>query len=596
MHLKVDSYLSIAHAELQTEDKYAIIAGKNGAGKSHFLTAFLGKYLGFVTPPASAEIIASPEPRHVAFFQAERNLHPNGTLFGPARARATSRQPYLSDVFFDPLHGLHRQPTEQPAGMMHPRFSPAYFRQIIANLGRAEARWKQFAAAFHRVTDRTLMYSRDMHTIWLERPEDGRVTSGILEGFPLDPNGRSIPSWHAWSTGEKSVAMLLAEAATSSRGSWIIVDELESHLHPSLQANLVSEVLGLLDPDGFLLISTHSPAVLLTDHLRSSFWLDDATNAGRRNQLSRIGGEATVTSRIFSLYAGCSTATTVPEIMTMAYNQAFGRFLDQCYEVSDVAAEGADRDGHFQIVSVKQALLTLLAASPFGKQFRYLDFGCGEGRCLRAFSGLGADLRKRVTVTLVDQDQARLDKVATRIAEDAAQAWEGDASLGFASLTYSTELGADAAFDYIVAANVFHEIKGEAFIDAFTHVWDRLDASGMLHVLEPARLPKGEREFLVISRAGYEVFFSRLGTVPVIQETEERGGVAFNAVQVTRGATAGDGRVRDAYRAALRVTKADCLNALRAEQNQNIRRAFWLENLASVDRTLAELGDDAPAS
>ena len=94
-----------------------------------------------------------------------------------------------------------------------------------------------------------------------------------------------------------------------------------------------------------------------------------------------------------------------------------------------------------------------------------------------------------------------------------------------------------------------------------------------------------------------EAFFRGLGVVPVIPKPERRGVVEFNRVLVKRGrALASRDRVMRAYVAALQTTRSDCVRELAKAATQSVKRAFWLENLAAVDRTLEELetGDIQP--
>jgi len=358
----------------------------------------------------------------------------------------------------------------------------------------------------------------------------------------------------------------------------LIADEVAEHLHPVLQATFFPTILDHLPPGGVVLGSTHSPAMLLADGLMSSWWMDDAGAAGDGNQLSQVGRKATIATRIFDLYAGCSTAEAVPEILTLAQEEEFGRFVDECFDAPGVVGIDGRTDTDTQVANIRDSVATLLSERA---AVSYLDFGCGAGRCLKAFEAFSPEQQARMTLHMVDADAERLRAARMSLRPDHA----------FAGVLFATDLNGIRDVDYAVLANVFHEIVGVPLVEALALIWNALRPGGMVHVLEMAELIVGEKGFLSLSAKGYEVLFGGLDVEhPVVHPYPTRSGMALLAARAARpqGPPVDEDFVRAAYIAALEVTRADCLQML-AGDVRGSRRAFWLENLASVDRTLDEL-------
>ena len=556
MLLEVRDFMSIRYARLETDANHAVIAGRNGCGKSQFLAAFAAHW-GWGTVPPEAQVTAQPYPTSVVYYRGQRDIsrewNPNPMPDGGP----------LPTYWGDPVGMPGREGVSVlDHDAWQARFCSSYFHWVLQSRDDAEAHWDAYSEAFLRLTGRTL------------RPRD--------DGSPaiIAPGHSSPMGFEEWSSGEQETASLLLDASLLSTGGLLIVDELESHLHPALQAALVSELTKLVPRDAFLLVSTHSAAVLLTAGVRSSFWMEDAVTADGANQLRPVGGDVTLTRRVFDLYAGCSTAEVVPEILVLAQGEAFGSFLDQCYELPGVEPYEAGEDSDPQVAEIR----TSVAAAMQRRDglFRFVDFGCGKGRCLRAFKGFPPEQRGRLAIHLIDRDPANLAEAVTHV----------PAGEHFAGVHTHRSIDEVEMADYVAAANVFHEVVGESFSPVFGAIWNRLLRGGTLHILEMGELLVGEKGFLTICEDGYRTFLQALpNAAPFVLSHLSHGGLGLIAAQAKRtdGKRVSAKGIREAYVAALRVTKSHCHEMLSGDLCGS-RRAFWLENLASVDRTLEEMG------
>jgi len=567
--IEVRDFLSIKHARLKTVANHAVIAGLNGCGKSQFLAAIAGSLLGQhmasgdrLLTQDTPEVDLSWTPQALMYFPPQRMATNLDEPIGPTYA---TRQP--SGAF----GAVHAGMLGSPHDLITPTVGGDYALQDLVVSPMAAARVQ--SSGLERGVGQQLQQSLDLLTgKRICRADGGTLARWLVTS--VDEAGPVLP-FGSLSSGEKHLAVLLADVATCDPCTLVLVDEIERHLHPSLQASLLESLLSLLPQGSFLLMTTHSPAVILSGGRDELWWMVDAEAAKGGSQLLAIGGDATLTTRVFDLYGGRSATDCVPDLLVRAYKEEFGRFLDQCYESPEADDRTARGERNPQISDVRKTLQTLLATQP-DRVIRYVDFGCGEGRCMAAFDAIPTSLRERIDVTLVDPDHPRREKAVA-----SAQQRQGIAGLHDCASIASVE-----AADYIVAVNVFHEIVGDAFVEEFALLWERLDPDGLLHVLEIGCLPRGERGYLMVSPSGYEAFFRGLQAVPVVPEPERRGPVEFVTVVVRRGPDRTSHLVRDAYTAALKATRADCVAKLAAEENQNVRRAFWLENLASVETVL----------
>lgn len=595
MHIEVRDYFSIRECVLQTDRNLAIVVGLNGCGKSHLLSAVVAACGG----PAVAEHVGLPEAAMVRLHPTP----PNVVYLPPDRMV----QPYVMESY-EPFqewlarHGIlgYERPSQVPAssalfldehfvmGTAGPvgnavtrallsgeigrdRFSLEYGKLLVPDKRRAAERWAVFRDALERVTHKRLMYDIP----------DGSSTPATVYSPVGDAasDGPMVCGFEVLSSGEKQAADLLFNMAYCPDSTLFVVDEVERHLHPAMQARLVTELVAMLPQGCFLLATTHSPAIMFSADAESLWWMDASTDAGEgHNQLACLASNLSLVERVFALYAGCSLATRVPEIHRLAADEEFEGFLDECYAPSQ--AIGQARDGDLQVQSIGTAVTLGLARH---EEFRYLDFGCGPGRALAAFSEMQPEDRGRLYLHLVDRDEQSLEGLRRRLADPH----------GFGGVTISHSLDAVEGIHYAVAANVLHEIPGDQFVDCFVRLWHTLAVRSELHVIEVLRLPKGESGFVSLGLPGYAAFFGALGIRHVQRPHRSRGGLPLVEVVAVRSDARElrSERVMAAYEAALIATRDWCLEELDREPTGR-ERAFHMQNVVNVVRTLRGLRAD----
>jgi hypothetical protein len=379
------------------------------------------------------------------------------------------------------------------------------------------------------------------------------------------------------STGEKEVVSLAFDGDLWQRDTLFLVDEPDAHLHPSTQSDLIAYLRGIIPSEAFLLVTTHSPSLVLSSDPDALWWMVDAAKADGGNQLRRAGVDANVAEMLIELYDPNARSPHAASLLATMRDREYARFIGQC---TQDAADGVDEvsGSEQQITTIVEALEALLAEH---ERVHYLDFGCGPGRCLDALSQLPTAKQAKLTVSLVDQNQSALGKTvaALRIKAPAV-----------AIALCGQNLSAVGEIDYAVAANVFHELTGRAFVTCLVDLWNKLAQGGLLQVLDFDELPDGERGFLVLSRQAWRVLFGGVGAKAEVRQCKTQHGWPFVHVEVTRRTARklSIPRAARAYRAAVQTTREECLSKL-ADKRSGRARAFWLENLAAADETLASL-------
>lgn len=98
--------------------------------------------------------------------------------------------------------------------------------------------------------------------ILFEDPSFGRP--GIVEELSFDDIGQWINHFQTFSTGHKIVLNVLTQLISRcDPNSLVLIDEPESHLHPSLLAAFIQSLTLVLNEfDSYAVVATHSPVVL----------------------------------------------------------------------------------------------------------------------------------------------------------------------------------------------------------------------------------------------------------------------------------------------------------------------------------------------
>ena len=243
-------------------DRINAIIGYNGTGKTQLLAHIalvatgdlqqreaLSQY-GSIHNSESVRFSAVIAISYSAF---DTFILPDAFWRAEEKNMAKERLADTGEVFGYTYCGLRRRAEKQRQGMAStPR-----------NLKSMNEITNEFIRAVHRST------SHKKREVWLEaisiikaEPSFSRIEMEIYG----DEQGKTnwLTHFDALSTGHKIVLNILAQIIGHIEpGSLILIDEPESHLHPSLLAALVRALNLILDRfDSYAVVATHSPVVL----------------------------------------------------------------------------------------------------------------------------------------------------------------------------------------------------------------------------------------------------------------------------------------------------------------------------------------------
>jgi SAM-dependent methyltransferase len=312
-----------------------------------------------------------------------------------------------------------------------------------------------------------------------------RLVAALLAGATLGRNLDGValingrPGASGLSDGQK--ALLVAATAFHAQRvkldeTIILVDEPETHLHPSAQIEFIDRLIRAT-PNGQVWIATHSIHIL--SHVDpSSLWFVEngsVTWAGKNPEIviSRLVGDEERVGRL-------ERFLQLPAIFAMK------RFVAECLSVPTVVSTGADDP---QSTQIRDIILDVAKSS----KLRVLDYGAGKGRILAALREGTDDLTAKIEYRAYEIDEV----VRTECVGAVAEAY-GVAPTEAADWVYGDETSLRSrlnpgSVDVIVMCNVLHEVEPRKWLSLFKGILrDCLREGGHILIVEDMHIPHGE--------------------------------------------------------------------------------------------------------
>lgn len=305
------------------------------------------------------------------------------------------------------------------------------------------------------------------------------------------------------SDGQKvllQLAVALHAQKTNLNDSFLILDEPENHLHPSVAVDVLEKLLQVV-PDSQIWVATHSVPLLayvLSKDPMALWYVSNGSvaHAGRNPGLvleSLLGSE----ERIGQLHA----FTSLPAQLA-AVNYA----AESLISPQVVPYGGTD----VQINQIHQALARLSS----GRAVRMLDFGAGKGRLLEGLAALEANN----FVANIDYFALDASAADAEICNDAIKQLYGeDRVRHFSTIDEILNELSSSFFDVVVMCNVLHEISPVEWSGLFSEgsaLHRAISSNGYLLVVEDLRIPTGEKAhecgFLVLDTQHLKTLFGVL--------------------------------------------------------------------------------------
>ena len=382
--------------------------------------------------------------------------------------------------------GFSHPGSESPAQLKN------YFDNAIKRLGtnpfKSQAFWyiHQVASRFWNATHpKTEITEEDRESTIAAWEGLQELVKTLLSGATLtrDVNGDVLINGMLGASAHLSEGQrALLVAATAFHAQYakldeaiIIVDEPETHLHPSAQIEFIERLIHAT-PKGQVWIATHSIHIL--SHVEpSSLWFADGgtvTYAGGKPEsvISRLVGDEERVGRLGSFLR-------LPAIYAME------RFVAECLLPPKIASTGPEDRQSRQIREVIQSM--------GWPELRVLDYGAGRGRILAALKDGANPAPDRIDYHAFELNvaargecvKAMMDYYDVSNAEATRRVYGDERALRERLNPGSVHL--------IVMCNVLHEIPprdwSNLFIGVIRHC---LREDGYLLIVEDMQIPHGE--------------------------------------------------------------------------------------------------------
>lgn len=331
-------------------------------------------------------------------------------------------------------------------------------------------------------------YTSGWNTAW----EDAKVLVREMLGAEMDYVGSkgsgkltfdgAILDYRQLSEGQQLslglVAAIVAEkrrdinaTATSVlevRGSIVIVDEPEVHLHPQATMAMISAIRQAIGPDGQLWIATHSLSLVSQ--------LDDAQLwTMERGRVSPPGIEQNARA-IQALIGDEEAVTKVQRFVSSPPAFAATKLSMECILPATVAAARAN-DPQSAIIATSLHHQEMSA--------RVLDVGAGTGRLIRAFAAPSTSTTVAIrSYCAVEPNVSYHDQL-----RDAAKPIS-DHSVVTSVDGLPTKF--DHFFTHCILCNVLHEVRVTQMASLIHEIVKRMASNGEIIICEDLELPIGE--------------------------------------------------------------------------------------------------------
>jgi ABC-type lipoprotein export system ATPase subunit len=492
LHIKIENLLALKNVSFAIEKGISVIAGLNGSGKSQLLLAI------WKSMPSHNYL-----ERHLKHYGFQDSLKkeiednvswglekPSLILYRPAIRKIAENNREKEYANIKPLGEIID--SDKGTGYSyqeHNRFLDFY--AIIAgcfmwgtNKDATEGQkyvWSELESRFESVFEKKLCGS-------------GGPYQGVKVGIPL-ADGTST-SLNTLSTGELEFLSLLhnllsehEKSGMTKRADMILIDELDAHFHPDLQRKIIENISDLCQ-DKYVLITTHSPAVMLSVDSEHLFYLEKAEkcideNGVQLNQISSLANNSALFRKIVDMYAGLFTDAKIANFMRDADKYLIQKFTDECLRESNVLEGKSGKSYDTQISYLRAAIATII------KPATLLEVGCGKGRTLAMLNDFDDATLNTLTYIGADISEANLSEIDAYADE-----------IGIKEKLYDfqtcTELDGALGADICVFANVLHEFGAENIERELLKYLSCVKENGKVCILETLQLFDGESNYVIL--------------------------------------------------------------------------------------------------
>ncbi len=491
--------MALKNIDFEIQKGINVVAGKNGSGKSQLLLAIAhngnkhsnGHYyfldqVEYQIDKSNKEsngkingVKISPEPMITNYRQSIRNLASDNK-----KQEYGFQKPLSSfDFIYTNSHSITLKRYED-------LFSLITTLKIAGTVHESNDKdkenWKIIIDGFFTVFDKKLESRSDINGTKI-----GIMTSNDISNF------------YQLSTGELEFLSLLTDLIlfkdNDKNPHLILIDELDSHFHPDLQRKIIEVISGLCE-EKYVIITTHSPAVMMSVSSDRLFYLekdiDSKNEDGKyRNQITKISDDIQVFNKITELYAGFSTDFRYNKFIEDAFKYELLKYANECLREPDVFDASKGKENDPQVSAIQNFILGLEVEEP-----KIVEIGCGLGRTLALFKSIDEETVAKISyygIDICEENLSGIDAYATKIGlKDKLKSFE--AKLSFRNLNA----------DICIFANVIHELPRKDFCKTLNSYIKHLKPNGKIFVLECLELPVGEKNYVIFNLEALKILFS----------------------------------------------------------------------------------------
>jgi AAA15 family ATPase/GTPase len=496
MIITVSNFLSIKNAQLDIEKGITVIAGKNGCGKSQFLLGIAQKgtennllrEFGFVRNKydINEHIDISPMPPLILFRPAIRNIAENnkGNEFAYTRP--------LVDYI---------NPKERKGYITNTQDKFKNLYSILANYYNAgtnvnadpeiKKRWDILCENFYNVFNKKLI-------------GEINIFNGTKIGLQLEDG--SISSINTLSTGELEFLSLLSdlvfeylfdesdgiETKTLNKSkikgynkeifkaSMVLIDELDAHFHPDLQMKIIKTIKPLCK-DKYLIITTHSPSVMLSANNEHLYYMQDSISSKGKNQLIKVSNDIDMYTYLSEMYKGFVGDVKLSNHILNANNNVILKYAKECLSDSNAVKGNTTRECDPQVSSIRTAVLYKVPKT-------IVEIGAGRGRLFTAFSGFDENFLKESKYYAIEPNLDYHDNIK----EMAENSKIHDK---MKKLYILKQLSKNVKYDLCIMSNLLHEIPPTKMSNFLNKYIQQANPNSIITILEVSELAVGEKGF-----------------------------------------------------------------------------------------------------
>jgi predicted ATPase len=352
---------------------------------------------------------------------------------------------------------------------------------------------------------------------WERKNTDGKFLDTPGGGFNVTYQGvfkldKRVFNYNEFSDGEKilfSYALLFflieQNQKLNIKESILIIDEPELHLHADSEIDLIGRLRETISEKGQLIIATHSISILSALNYEDIF----VVKSGEIFHPSQ-GSFADSLKELIGIE---EKVNKLSDLLYSIGNWSYISFMSQCFSKPEALKTAIENDPQLEFIR------SMIKEKIDNAHSIFLDFGAGQGRI---FEGLL-------------YDNGIFPQLKYHALESDTENHAVLKGLGISSIYSDYNELPDNSFDFVLLANVLHEIPILFWEKTINKIIDSLKEDGSLMIVEPKVLSKGEKidgsGFIVLKEDEIQILFGLSDNLSSFFTEDSKGKITSVMIQ-----------------------------------------------------------------